>query len=59
MNITKFKKDLIEKSIEIFNLVYNLNEIGNDKKLHQNHLELEEYKKIAPTLKKCNKNMII
>ncbi len=52
LTLLKFHSIFSKKSIEIFNLVYNLNEIGNDKKLHQNHLELEEYKKIAPTLKK-------
>lgn len=55
LTLLKFHSIFSKKSIEIFNLVYNLNEIVNDKKLHQNHLELEEYKKIAPTIKKLQR----
>lgn len=53
--LREFHQIFDKKSIEIFNEIYQANEILNDKKLHQKHLELEEYKHIAPMIKKLQK----
>lgn len=50
-NMKKFHKEFSEKSLKLYNEMYQTNEVLNDKQLHQKHLELSEYKKIAPIIK--------
>lgn len=54
-NLIEFHKFFSEKSLQIFNEVYKTNEVLNDKQLHEKHLELAEYKKVAPIIKKTQK----
>lgn len=54
-NMKEFHQFFDKKSVEIFNEVYKTNEILNDKQLHQEHLSLAEFKKVAPTIKKTQK----
>lgn len=49
-NMIEFHKEFSEKSLEIYNKIYQTNEILNDKKLHQQHLDLETYKRVAPII---------
>lgn len=54
-NMKEFHQFFDKKSLQIFNEVYKTNEVLNDKQLHEKHLELAEYKKVAPTIKKTQK----
>ncbi len=49
-NMIEFHKEFSEKSLEIYNKIYQTNEILNDKKLHQQHLDLATYKRVAPII---------
>ena len=49
-NMIEFHKEFSEKSLEIYNKIYQTNETLNDKKLHQQHLDLATYKRVAPII---------
>ncbi len=54
-NLKEFHQIFSEKSLQIFNEVYKTNEVLNDKQLHQEHLSLAEFKKVAPKIKENQK----
>lgn len=54
-NLLEFHKVFDEKSLKIFNEVYKTNEVLNDKKLHQEHLDLKTFKMSAEKIKEAQK----
>lgn len=49
-NLKEFHQIFSEKSLQLFNEIYQINEVLNDKKLHQQHLDLATYKRVAPII---------
>lgn len=49
-NLKEFHQIFSEKSLQLFNEIYQTNEVLNDKKLHQQHLDLATYKRVAPII---------
>ena len=54
-NLLEFHKIFDEKSLKVFNEVYKTNEVLNDKKLHQEHLDLKTFKMSAEKIKEAQK----
>ena len=54
-NLLEFHKVFDEKSLKAFNEVYKTNEVLNDKKLHQEHLDLKTFKMSAEKIKEVQK----
>lgn len=54
-NLKEFHNFFDEKSVELLNERYNLNETLNDKRVKQEYFELELYKKLAPKIKEVEK----
>ncbi len=54
-NLLEFHKIFDEKSLKVFNEIYKTNEVLNDKKLHQEHLDLKTFKMSAEKIKEVQK----
>lgn len=50
-----FQQRFKEQSLVLFNETYNTNEELNEKRLHRTHLNLKEFKELAPIIKKNQK----